>query len=183
MIPSVTYEIYVDWDAVNWAADPIFSGDDDISDDVAQIITTRGKETEEGNAPAATLQIRMKAGLCDKYSPFNSSSPLYGRIRPWLPVRIRATHNSVTHDVYFGFISRITINPKPDRQEVTLYVTDGTDLLARQMVAQDPSITTRMSDGDAVDRILNAAGWSPNRRDIDKDGGSDLLGYPQTTIY
>ncbi|MCJ7669564.1 MAG: hypothetical protein MUO61_03485 [Dehalococcoidia bacterium] len=182
-LSAITYEVMIDWDATNWADDPVFSGDDDISDDVAYIEIVRGKETEEGNAPAATLQIRLKAGLCADYSPYNITSPYHDRIRPWLPVRIKATHNAVVYPVYFGFISSIKIDPRPDRQTVTLYVTDGTDLLARQMVTQDPEHRTKVSDGDAIERILDAAGWSTVRRNIDKDGGDDLFNYPNTYNY
>jgi hypothetical protein len=182
-LSSISYEVMVDWDATNWAHDPVFSGDDDISDDVSYIETVRGKETEEGNAPAATLQIRLKAGLCADYSPYNVASPYYDRIRPWLTVRIRATHNAVEYPVFFGFISSIKVDPRPDRQTVILYVTDGTDLLARQMITQDPEDTDSISDGEAIERVLDAAGWSPTRRNIDTNGGDDLLNYPATHPY
>jgi hypothetical protein len=186
----ITYEVFVDWDGTDWAAAPDFSeAIDDISDDVAYIDMARGKDSEEGNAPAATLQIKMKAGLCAKYSPFNAGSVLWDagvgatRIRPWLIVRIIATHLTIPYARFFGFISSIKIDPRPDRQQVTLYVTDGTDLLARQLIGQDYDDKTEMSDGEALERILNAAGWSATRRTLDTSGGADLLRYPETFSY
>lgn len=186
----ITYEVMVDWDGTDWKVDPDFSeAIDDISDDVAYINTTRGKDSEEGNAPAATLQIKMKAGLCSKYSPFNVASVLWDagvgatRIRPWLIVRIIATHLTIPYAVYFGFLSSIKIDPRPDKQQVTLYVTDGTDLLARQIITQDYDNKTEMSDGDAIDKVLDAAGWSATRRALDTSGGTDLLKYPETYQY
>ena len=178
----ITYEVMVDWDATNWAANPIFVGDDDISDDVRFNGISRGKEDEEGNAPAGTLQIKLKAGLVAKYSPW-TAGVLVGRIRPWLPVRIIATHLTIPYARYFGFISSIKVDPRPDKQSVTLYCTDGTDLLARQMIAQDYETKTQMSDGAAVNLVLDSAGWSGLRRDIDTDGGAELLNYPDVAAY
>lgn len=193
MIPKIIYEICIDWDADNWTAEPDFSEEyDQISGDVDTdsinfLGWVRGKQREEGNAPAATLPIRMKPGLCQKYSPFTTGI-LEGKVRPWLPVRVRITAigNLELYEplpVFAGFISRISINPHPDVQSVLFDCTDGTDLLARQLVTQDPADKELCSDGDAMDKILDAAGWSPTRRDIDKDGGDDLLGYPRTYDY
>lgn len=185
----MNYEVCVDWDAIDWAADPDFSeGYDNISGDLADdtanyISWVRGKEREPGNAPAATLLLRMRPGLCEKYSPW-TSGVLAGKIRPWLPIRARACIEGFDPiPVYFGFISRISLNAHKDVQSVLFYCTDGTDLLARQLITQDPEDKTQMSDGDAIDRVLDAAGWSLTRRDIAKDGGDELLGYPVTTVY
>ena len=180
---TVVHEIMIDWDATDWAADPTFSDDDDISDDVLDMRIVRGKETEEGNAPAATLELRIRPDLVLKYSPFNAAGPLYERIRPWLPVRVRTVHDGTTYPVYFGFISSIQIDPSGDNPSVSLYCTDGTDLLARQMITQDWDNRTPMSDGAAIGLIADAAGWSATRRDIDTDGGADLLNYPGIQVY
>lgn len=188
MLPDITYEICVDWDATNWAEEPDFSeAYDKISGDVAAdgvdfVGWMRGKEREEGNAPAATLQVRMVAGLCQKYSPY-TTGVLAGKIRPWLPIRVRAYHDGTWYPCFFGFIDKISINPHPDIQSVILYCTDGIDLLARQKVTQDPTNKTICSDGDATEKILDAAGWPTARRKIDKSGGDDLLGYPNTHPY
>lgn len=183
------YEVCVDWDATDWSADPDFSEDyDNISGDLAEdsanyIDWSRGKEREQGNAPAGTLNVRMKAGLCNKYSPWTAGI-LVGKIRPWLPIRIRGDIEGFDLiPVYSGFISRISINPHKNIQSVSFYCTDGMDLLARQKVTQDSSSKTLMSDGDAIDKILDTGGWSTTRRNIAKDGGDELLGYPSTTIY
>jgi hypothetical protein len=179
----IVHEVMVDWDATDWAAVPTFAGDDDISDHVFDMRIVRGKETEEGNAPAATLELRVTGDLVAEYSPFNAGSGFYGRIRPWLPVRVRTTHNTVTYDVYFGYISSIRIDPNKSNPTISLYCTDGIDLLARQMITQDWDNRTPMSDGAAITLIADAAGWSATRRDIDIDGGADLLNYPSIHVY
>jgi len=185
----MTFEVFVDWDATNWADAPDFSESyDDISGDVdlggvCGLDWNRGKQIEEGNAPAATLTISLRKGLCQRYSPFTTDADLAGKIRPWLPVRVRAYHLGAFVAVYFGFISSININPAPGVESVTFYCTDGTDLLARQLITQDPEDKEICSDGQAMHKILDAAGWSRDRRDIDMDGGSDLLAYPQSSAY
>lgn len=181
---EITWEVMVDWDSTDWSAEPDFSEDiDDISDDVIYDGWFRGKNLEEGNAPAGTFDLRIKPGLHEKYSLYNSSSPLYGKIRPWLPIRIRAIHNSITYAVFRGFISSLKVNPRPDKQQSYMYITDGSDLLARQLVTQDFNNREKMSDGDAVGKVLDAAGWSATQRDVDNDGGDDLVNYPQTGVY
>lgn len=184
-----TFEICIDWDTVNWADVPDFSESyDNITSDIEEdgiigLSWSRGKQREEGNAPAATLVIEMKRGLCQKYSPFTANADLVGKIRPWLPVRLRVTHNGSTYTKFTGFISSISYNPALSAQTVTFYCTDGTDLLARQLITQNTTSRTFCSDGEAIHKILDAAGWSRDKRDINMDGGEDLLAYPSSTAY
>ena len=184
---DVTFEVCVDFDATDWAAEPDFSQSyDDISGDVdiggvCGLSWFRGKEGEAGNAPAATLTVNLRKDSCQRYSPFTTDADLAGKIRPWLPIRVRAYHLGAYIATYFGFIERITINP--DALTTIFYCTDGTDLLARQLITQDPTDKEICSDGQAIHKILDAAGWSRDRRDIDRDGGSDLLAYPASTTY
>ena len=180
---SVTYEVFVDWDMTDWAAEPDFSESyDDISNDIQTISATRGKETEDGNAPAATLEIRMKPGLVSKYSPVNTAGALYGKLLPWRVIRVRATNDGGENywPVYFGHISKYSINPHPSRQAVSIYCTDGTDLLARQIINQDYDAREDMSEGEAVESVLNEAGWSSARRSIDTGG---TVKYPLVSAY
>lgn len=185
----MTFEVCVDFDATNWAATPDFSeAYDNISDDVdiggiVGLTWFRGEQPEEGNAPAATLTVNLRMGLCEKYSPFTTDADLAGKIRPWLPIRVRAYHLAAYTVEYTGFIERISIDPALPIQSVVFYCTDGTDLLARQLITQDPNNKEACSDGAAIGKILDAAGWSLTRRDIDTDGGSELLDYPACSSY
>ena len=181
-----SWEACIDWDATDWSDTPDFSEEyDTISevDGVTFVGWKRGKETDEGNIPAATLEIRLKPGYHAKYSPYTTDADLVNKVRPWLPVRVRAVYDETYYPVFAGFLSSIKIDPHPDRQSVLFYVTDGMDLLARQMITQDPEDLSRMSDGQAMNEILNAAGWSGERRNIDMDGGDQLLNYPACYEY
>jgi hypothetical protein len=181
---EITWEVMVDWNATDWTATPDFSqAIDDISEDVNFNGWTRGEDTDAGNSPAGTHTLRLKPGLHAKYSLYNAASTLYGLIRPWLPVRIRAIHNLTTYAIFAGFIDEVAVDPAPDRQSVTITITDGADLLARQLITQDFDTRTSMSDGAAIGKVLDAAGWSSSQRNIDTDGGADLLNYPETGVY
>ncbi len=182
--PTLTYEVYIDWNMTDWADTPDFSqAIDNITADVQSISLRRGKETEQGNAPASTLDIEIKPGIVAKYSPANVAGPLFGLLLPWRITRVRIYAGGVWYDFFLGFISRISLKPHLGRQRVYLYCTDGLDLLARQIITQNYDDRVQMSDGEAVGNLLDVAGWSAIRRNIDTDGGSELLNYPNSYEY
>ena len=180
---SITYEVHVDWNATDWMATPDFSeAIDDISSYVKDIYIDRGKKVEQGNTPAGTLDITLN-NEDKRFSPTYGAGPLFGKIRPWLPVRVRATVTGGAAIVFYtGFISRISVNPHLDVQEAYLYCTDGMDLLARNMVAVDKSDRSRVTDGAAVGYVLDGAGWPVGKRSIDTDTGA-IVNYPATTDF
>ena len=180
---SITYEVHVDWDATNWLSDPDFSeAIDNITDYVKKISTDRGKKVELGNTPSGTLDIIL-INSDQRFSPVYAAGPLFGKMRPWLPVRVRATVTGGAAITFFaGFISKISVNPHLDIQEAYLYCTDGMDLLARNMVAVDKGNRSMVTDGAAIGYILDGAGWSSSKRNIDTDTGA-IVNYPTTTEY
>ena len=177
-VGDVGYEVLVDWDMTDWSATPDFGqAEDDISSEVQSVSILRGRDSEGGNAPAATLDIRLIPGLCAKYSPVNATSPLYGRLLPWRAVRVQGVWGGNYFPLFAGFISKISIDPNPSKQSVSLYCTDGMDLLARQMVTLDYDKRNTQTEGEAVSAVLDAAGWGSNRS---IDSGNTLQ-YP--TVY
>jgi hypothetical protein len=175
---AVTYEVFVEWDQTDWSAAPAFTHPyHDISLDVQTVGWLRGKEVEAGNAPAATFEVRMKPGLCAKYSMFNVAGPLYGLLLPWRMIRVRATNTGGApwYSIFFGFIAKYRIDPHINRQAVSFYCTDGLDVLARQTIEQDFDTRLAITGGEAVSLIADVAGWGA-RRNIDIDDG--LLQYP-----
>lgn len=177
---SITYSIHVDWDATDWKATPDFSDAiDDITGYVELFYIERGKNQEQGNNQAGTLDLTLD-NSDKRFSPTYAASPLFGKIRPWLPIRVRATVGA-TETIYTGFISKIKVDPHLDVQKAYLYCTDGMDLLARNMVIQNGDDRTEMNDGEAVGNILTAAGWPISKRNIDTDGGN--VKYPLTVEF
>ena len=178
---AVTYEIKVDWDMIDWSDTPDFSQSiDDISGDVKSIRISRGKDKELGNAPSGTLELILD-NSSRKYSPVNSNSPLYGKMLPWRIIRVRAFHDGNAYNLYMGYISKYSISPHWTRKESYIYATDGMDLIARQLIAQDTANPNAVSEKSAIDRVLNAAGWSSSKRIIDTDGGD--VKYPICSEY
>ena len=180
---SITYEVHVDWDATDWTATPDFAeGIDDITGYVKKIYIDRGKKVELGNTPAGTLDIILR-NSDKRFSPVYAAGPLFGKMRPWLPVRVRATvTGGAAITFYAGFISRISVNPHLDVQEAYLYCTDGMDLMARNMVSVDKGNRSMITDGAAVGRVLDGAGWPSSKRSIDTDTGA-IVNYPTTTEH
>ncbi len=180
---SIVYEVMVDWDATDWLAVPDFSeGIDDITQYVRHIYTDRGKGVELGNAPAGTLDLTLD-NSDKRFSPVYAAGPLFGKMRPWLPVRVRGTvTGGAAITLYTGFISRISVNPHLDVREAYLYCTDGMDLLARNMVALEKTEREMITDGAAVSRVLDGAGWPASKRTIDVDTDA-IVNYPRTTEY
>jgi len=180
-IADVVWEVMVDWDMTDWAATPDFTQpEDDISVDVQYVNPSRGKEREAGNSPAATCQLRIKPGLHAKYSPVNSIGPLHGRLLPWRAVRCRAYYDGNYYTKFTGFISSISIDPSPDKQSVSIYCTDGMDLLARQFIVEDWDAKVSMTEGETMGAILDAAGWSAAKRSL--SAGGDVT-YPVPVAY
>ena len=181
---SCTLEFMVDWDATDWTDTPDFS---EAIDDITAYVKLpydidRGKNNERGNSPAGTLNVVLRNDSL-RFSPCYLWSPLYGKMRPWLPVRVRGTVVGVgTYTIFTGFISKITVDPDPNVQEAILYCTDGTDLLARQQVTQDMNNRTTTSDGGALGKLLDAAGWPAGKRAIDTDGGN-VVQWPNTVEF
>ena len=174
---DLIYEVKVDWAMTDWSADPDFSqAIDDISSYVMGIYFSKGKDKELGNTPASTLELRLN-NSDKRFSPPYAGGPLYGLLLPWKVIRVRIQHDSIWYPRFFGYISKYKIEPHIEKFRAYIYATDGLDLLARQMITHDNDNVVRMTDGAAVGKVLDVAGWSATRRDIDLDGG-DITEYP-----
>ena len=162
----VIYEVTIDWDCIDWAGAHDFSDPpeartyDDISSYVSRnkpFRIARNKKPDDWVYPAATLELTLNNESRIFY-PTNSESPLHGKIRPWLPIRIIATHNDVPYPLYYGYLCGLICHPIIDKRHVYLYATDGIDVLAKAIMIQDMDDKTVMADGEAVDLLLDK-GW------------------------
>src|SRR3990170_4999973 len=79
------YRFEVDWGRDNsW-----FSTYDDVSADVRYAFTERGWDNQLEAVQAGTAELRL-VNTSGRYFPDNTSSPLYGDVRPSVPIRILA---------------------------------------------------------------------------------------------
>lgn len=174
-----TYSICVDWDCADWSGDHDFTtSGDDITNDVKAFRISRGKDKDSNSYPAATLELTIE-NSSGNYYPTNSGGTPGPKVRIWLPVRVRATYSETTYNLFYGYINRITAYPIKNKQEIYFYCTDGIDLLAKQIVVQDMDDKSIITDGAAVEKVLDAADWNSIRRTIDLDGG-DIANFPDT---
>ncbi len=88
------YEVYVGWEN-NTDFDGLY---DNITEDVKSIQFARGKSDELGKAEVGQLSIVLN-NATGVYTPSNSSSVLYGNLKPKRPIRVRAIQQLVTVSV------------------------------------------------------------------------------------
>jgi hypothetical protein len=180
----VSYSVAIDWNCTDWAGVHDFTGEyDDISSYVLPPVRiARDKKPDDWVYPAATLELKLNNASKIFYPTY--AGPLQGLIRPWLPIRVIATHNEIEYPLYYGYLCKLVCHPIKDKKHVYLYATDGIDALAKAIIIQDMDDKTVMADGGAVDLLLTKGGWSTlvARRTIDMTGG-DIIKLPDTFTY
>ena len=173
------YTIAVDFDCSDWSGVHDFTtSGDNITAVVKAFRISRGKDKDSNSYPAATLELTIE-NSSGNYYPTNSGGTPGPKVRIWLPVRVTALYATVTYNLFYGYINRITAYPIKNKQEIYFYCTDGIDLLAKQIVVQDMDDKTVITDGAAAGLILDAADWNATRRTIDLDGGN-IANFPDT---
>jgi hypothetical protein len=106
------------------------------------------------NAGRLTVVLDDQAGL---YNPENTGSSLSPNVVPLRPIRVRATHNSVTYGLFFGWITRIEHNPSPTGQETRIEAID----FFHWLDAMKPGVTLGTTTvGNAIAVILGHCGLS-----------------------
>ena len=156
------------WDSATWGPDEIWT---DISAYVRSVNTDRKftRDVQVWEAGDATLVLDNRDA---RFSSSNLASPYvsYGvhGVRPWRPVRIRATYAGTTYDVYRGYAlswDETYVEPYPNGGDayVTVRCSDEWSALARvDGLAQAPVGSGELS-GARIHRLLNAAGHAGAR--------------------
>lgn len=166
----MTFRVRVDWDK---------TGDfTTVGDDVTPVVRREdrvslryGRDQDTAVAPIATGQGSLTLSNRDKrFSPRNTASPLYGKVRPGRPIDITRTVGATTYSLFRGLTDDSPVNPDLDSQSVSLAVVDA---LAR---FNGTTITTPLYNGirtgDAVGYVLDALGWTGGR---DLDPGATFI--------
>lgn len=135
----------------------------DISQYVRGANWNRGRNSVVGDFPAGAGNLRLD-NTDGRFYPWNTSSPYSPNLTVGVPIRIRATHNTVTYDLVRGYVRSWT-SPSPNSEEIqTVPFVETYSRLA------DNRIQTSMvaaSTNDRVDDILDAAGWPAGWRNLD----------------
>lgn len=142
-----------------------FGGEDDISGAVFNFKIDRGRDKawELGRGRAAVAEILVD-NVSKKYSPENSSSPIYGNIKPNRSVEIKATSGS-TYSLFAGFIRDFRVDPAQNKRTVLFYCEDGMSRLRNQKIYTQ--VYEDILTGTAIGHVLDAAGWPAGKRSID----------------
>lgn len=175
-----TYALLVDWQ------------DNDDFVDAIDIITPywlwgQGITLKRGRDRASQLTGRSTAGQLgavldntdNRFSSFNTSSPLTGLVVPARKVQFRATFDAVTYDLWGGFL--LTIEPSPEAKGPKIAKLSAAGPLAW---LNDPKRTvsvamqTNILTGAAIAAMLDAAGWPAADRTLD-DGETTMTRWWQ----
>ncbi len=135
-MPNAVYELSVDWDK-----NGNFTGTHDditayaLAGENFPVTWSRGRDKRLNPGQSGTMEFSLQlSGNEALFSPENVGGDLYGLIIPGRPVRLRATYNAVTYELFHGFISRITPRLANDKNYIYFYCVDGTDWLSRARV-------------------------------------------------
>src|SRR5262249_34851149 len=101
-----------------------------------------------------------------RYSRYNASSPIYGKMLPGRPVLIQAVHNAITYPRFRGELMETNESGYNGLPAVTISCLDGFETLRRSKIR-----LTTLQEAQRVDTvltaILNAANWPAGRRTLD----------------
>lgn len=136
----------------------------DITDDVQAVATRSGRNYELDRTETGTATI-LAENRDRQYEPGYPLSPHYPNVTPGREIRVRATWLGTTYDLWRGRVEEWPLNwGQADDATVTLEAVDGFELLARGDIT---TTAPKEWTGQRVGRILDAAGWPAEMRDID----------------
>jgi len=153
----------------------------DVSDQLDQIQTTRGRNAAADQFQAGTLTMRIVDQNGD-FNPQNTSSPYYGLLSPMRKVQITATYSGTTYPIFSGYITGYnTITPKyvGDVVYTTITAIDGMRLLSNALVTTITGAVAGEDAGTRIGRILDQVGWPTSLRSI-QTGNTTMQTDPGT---
>jgi hypothetical protein len=156
---------------VDWARDGFGTGlPDDVTDFVrpghGAVSLEYGRDQSTALAPTVAGRGSMVLDNEDKrFSPRNTSSPIYGNIKPARPVQATRTIDATTYTLFTGHTDDNPINPDPNSKTVQISLVDALADLRGQLITTE--LYNAIRTGDAVNYVLDACGWSASLRDID----------------
>ena len=119
---------------------------------------------------AGTLSLTL-LNTDRRFDPTNLDGPYVNnglsQITPMRVVRVRATWDDVTYDLFYGFIDLWEIDwSDPSYSEATVTATDGFKILSNIDRVESAAIGGGELTSARVNRVLDSAGWPAADRDI-----------------
>lgn len=163
-MPNATFVLEADWSR---DGDYLDTGED-LTSYVQDVEYRRGRDYASqltGRSTAGELIATLK-NTDQRFSSFNTASPLTGLLLPGVKIRLRTTAPSAKN-LWTGFLDRIEPQPSIDgAHTVRLYAigplgkVNGDETVRVEM-------KTAILTGDAIAHVLTQAGWPVADRDLD----------------
>ena len=135
-------------------------------------ISGRGRRADLGAASPATLTLSLD-NSDGRFSPKNTGGAYYNTFHPYAGIRVRATYNAITYDLFKGIITGIGV--KPHINDALVYVTAADFMWALERTSVRLPLMENHHPGVIIDRLLDHAEIGEHvDNPIFKD---DLTGY------
>ena len=124
-----------------------YSTYDDVTAVTKSVSITRGRPSDMStmNQGMCTLKLVDPSGT---YNPQNPNSPLFGNLLPMRPLRVSYLFEGTPQYLFFGYVTRIEMNPVASVQEVTIEAGDFFEWLNSAL----PIIATQTNQ--TVDQLI-----------------------------
>lgn len=142
----------------------------DISDKVleAQINIGRHRELDMVEPGTARILLNNARG---EFDPTNTASPYYPNILPMRRIKVSIVLNSITYDVFDGFIERWEIRYGVGENVVAVHCVDALKFFSLYNVS---GTFPQEKSGARINRVLDLLNWPTSRRDV-AAGVSDVV--------
>ncbi len=160
---------------IDWAKDGTYTGPYDDVTARARGGRAGSVRVSYGRAMATDLAVSGSGSLVlnnsDRVlSPRNTSSPLYGKIRPARPVLVQRTIGATTYTIFRGRTDHSALQPDLNSRSVGVNVVDALADFKGQTIST--RLYRGLRTGLAVGLILDAIGWTGGR---DLDVGATFM--------
>lgn len=140
----------------------------DFSSQTTQIAIRRGRDlfTDVYNGGMATVKILDPNG---DFNPQNTSSPLFGYVKPLRKIQITATYSGTTYYLFSGYTSeyRYTYPTGQEIGYVTVYSFDAFKIFNLAQIGTVADSGAGQDTGTRINRILTQIEWPNSMRTID----------------
>ena len=135
----------------------------DVSADVDEMVIIRGRSDVLDMIGPGSIELTLRNESGD-YDPSNTGGAHTPDVKPMRQIRVRAVHNSITYDLFKGWINSWP-QAYPEKK-ASIVLCDGFDGLG--ILGQVNSTTARPQEtsGNRIQTLLNDAAWPATWRTI-----------------